>query len=63
LTTDDEGYVHGNQSRENERLQDQAETLAELLHSDIAYPPGSAVLEAGCGVGAQSVIRQLRGAG
>jgi cyclopropane fatty-acyl-phospholipid synthase-like methyltransferase len=51
-----EGYVHGYQSRENERLQDQAETLADLLHGDTAYPPGSEVLEAGCGVGAQSVI-------
>jgi SAM-dependent methyltransferase len=36
-------------------LQDQASTLADLLHSDTVYPPGSAVLEAGCGVGAQTV--------
>ena len=48
-------YVHGYDPRENERLQDQAGTLVELLHSDTAYPPGSAVLEAGCGVGAQTV--------
>lgn len=47
-------YVHGYDPRENLRLQDQASTLAELLHSDTAYPEGSSVLEAGCGVGAQT---------
>ncbi|MGH2713517.1 MAG: class I SAM-dependent methyltransferase [Thermoleophilaceae bacterium] len=48
-------YVHGYYPRENERLQDQAGTLVDLLHSDTAYPPASTVLEAGCGVGAQTV--------
>jgi ubiquinone/menaquinone biosynthesis C-methylase UbiE len=48
-------YVHGYDYRENIRLQDQASTLVELLHADTAYPPGSSVLEAGCGVGAQTV--------
>jgi ubiquinone/menaquinone biosynthesis C-methylase UbiE len=48
-------YVHGYNHRENIRLQDQAYTLVELLHSDTAYPAGSRVLEAGCGVGAQTV--------
>jgi SAM-dependent methyltransferase len=48
-------YVHGYDPRENIRLQDQASTLVELLHADTAYPPGSRVLEAGCGVGAQTV--------
>ena len=38
-----------------QRLQDQASTLAELLHADTSYPPGSRVLEAGCGVGAQTI--------
>jgi SAM-dependent methyltransferase len=47
-------YVHGYHLRENERLQDQAGTLADLLHSGTAYPGGSTVLEAGCGVGAQT---------
>jgi SAM-dependent methyltransferase len=48
-------YVHGYRPRENERLQDQAGTLVDLLHADTAYPAGSVVLEAGCGVGAQTV--------
>jgi len=48
-------YVHGYNHRENIRLQDQASTLVELLHSDTAYPAGNSVLEAGCGVGAQTV--------
>jgi ubiquinone/menaquinone biosynthesis C-methylase UbiE len=48
-------YVHGYDPRENTRLQDQASTLEELLHSDTTYPAGSRVLEAGCGVGAQTV--------
>ena len=48
-------YVHGYDPRENIRLQDQASTLVELLHADTAYPAGSHVLEAGCGVGAQTL--------
>jgi SAM-dependent methyltransferase len=48
-------YVHGYDNRENIRLQDQASTLVDLLHSDTIYPAGSHVLEAGCGVGAQTV--------
>ena len=48
-------YVHGYDQRENIRLQDQASTLVELLHADTAYPPGCQILEAGCGVGAQTV--------
>jgi SAM-dependent methyltransferase len=48
-------YVHGYDRRANVRLQDQADAVADLLHSDTAYPAGSRVLEAGCGVGAQTV--------
>ena len=48
-------YVHGYNFRESTRLQDQATTLVELLHSDTSYSAGSHVLEAGCGVGAQTV--------
>ncbi len=50
-----DSYVHGYDFREGIRLQDQASTLVELLHADTAYPAGSLVLEAGCGVGAQTV--------
>jgi SAM-dependent methyltransferase len=53
-------YVHGYRPRENERLQDQAGTLVDLLHADTAYPAGSRVLEAGCGVGAQTVTLARR---
>ena len=48
-------YVHGYSARESERLVDQATTLTDLLHGDTRYPAGSLVLEAGCGVGAQTV--------
>ena len=48
-------YVHGYHQRENIRLQDQALTLVELLHSGTSYPENSQVLEAGCGVGAQTI--------
>lgn len=48
-------YVHGYSEKESVRLVDQASTLTGLLHSDTAYPAGSLVLEAGCGVGAQTV--------
>lgn len=50
-----ESYVHGYDIEENMRLQDQAATLVDLLHSDSIYPAGSKILEAGCGVGAQTV--------
>ena len=53
-------YVHGYHPRENERLQDQAGTLVELLHHDTTYPRGSVVLEAGCGVGAQTITLAQR---
>jgi len=43
-------YVHGYSEREALRLEEQADTLEELLHSDTIYPPGEKVLEAGCGM-------------
>ena len=48
-------YVHGYHERETIRLQDQALTLVDLLHSDTKYPHGSTVLEPGCGVGSQTI--------
>jgi SAM-dependent methyltransferase len=49
-------YVHGYSEREAARLFEQANTLTDLLHRDTRFPAGSSVLEAGCGVGAQTVI-------
>lgn len=49
-------YVHGYSEREAQRLNDQANTIAELLHYDSVWPTGSMILEAGCGVGAQTQI-------
>lgn len=55
-----ERYVHGYDPREEGRLRDQADVLVELLHGDTSYPPGACVLEAGCGVGAQTVTLAAR---
>ncbi len=49
-------YVHGYSEREALRLAEQADTLEGLLHYDTVYPPGEQVLEAGCGIGSQTVI-------
>lgn len=53
-------YVHGYDAGEAQRLQDQADSLVELLHADTAYPAGQRVLEAGCGVGAQTLTLARR---
>jgi ubiquinone/menaquinone biosynthesis C-methylase UbiE len=50
------GYVHGYSGREAIRLKDQADTLEEIIHNDTIFQHGSRVLEAGCGVGAQTRI-------
>lgn len=55
--------MHGYDSREHERLHDQAGSLVELLHVDTSYPAGSLVLEAGCGVGAQTITLARRSPG
>ena len=55
----DSAYVQGYSEREAERLYDQANSVRNLIHADIAYPPGSVVLEAGCGVGAQTLTLAL----
>jgi len=46
-------YVHGYSQEEAIRLNDQADSLAELLHYDSIWPEGSHILEAGCGIGSQ----------
>lgn len=55
ITMSAKAYVHGYSKKESHRLNDQANTLADLLHRGTQYPEGSRVLEAGCGVGAQTV--------
>jgi SAM-dependent methyltransferase len=55
-----QAYVHGYRPREHQRLREQAGALVDLLHFDTAYPCGSTVLEAGCGVGAQTVTLAQR---
>lgn len=49
-------YVHGYSYRESLRLNDQAETLEDIIHNDSIFDNHSLVLEAGCGVGAQTKI-------
>jgi SAM-dependent methyltransferase len=51
-----QSYVHGRSDREFIRLHDQAAGLGFLLHEGTRYQPGSTVLEAGCGVGAQTIL-------
>ncbi len=49
-------YVHGYSDYEANRLHDQADSLADLLHYDSVWEKGSVILEAGCGIGAQTKI-------
>jgi ubiquinone/menaquinone biosynthesis C-methylase UbiE len=49
-------YVHGYSQAEFQRLLDQSVTLNQLLHYDSVFTPAGLVLEAGCGLGAQTVI-------
>lgn len=47
-------YIHGYSETESGRLSIQAMTLNEILYGDTIFKEGSLVLEAGCGVGAQT---------
>lgn len=47
-------YIHGYSKTEANRLNDQADILANLIHYDSIWDEGSLILEAGCGVGAQT---------
>ena len=53
-------YVHGYHPHEHERLRDQGNTLVEFIHGDTTYAAGRVVLEAGCGVGVQTVVLAQR---
>jgi len=49
------GYIHGYSDREALRLNDQADTLDNIIHNGTIFSKDSLVLEAGCGVGAQTI--------
>lgn len=53
-------YVHGYSNREVLRLNDQADTLENIIHDDTVFSAKSYILEAGCGVGAQTKIIAAR---
>ncbi len=57
-------YVHGYSEREAKRLYEQAEILEDILHAGTSFPANATVLEAGCGVGAQTrlLVRRSPGA-
>ena len=50
-----DAYVHGYSGAEAVRLGRQAAILAEFIHGSVAFTAGARVLEAGCGIGAQTV--------
>jgi SAM-dependent methyltransferase len=56
-------YVHGYSERETQRLYEQAEILEDILHAGTAFPANASVLEAGCGVGAQTRLLVKRSPG
>jgi SAM-dependent methyltransferase len=49
-------YVHGYSAYESNRLHSQADSLADLLHHDSIWKKNSLILEAACGIGAQTKI-------
>jgi ubiquinone/menaquinone biosynthesis C-methylase UbiE len=56
-------YVHGYTTRETQRLLEQSLILEDLLHTGTSFKRGEKVLEAGCGVGAQTRIMARRNPG
>ena len=56
-------YVHGYTTRETQRLLEQSLILEDLLHTGTSFQEGEKVLEAGCGVGAQTRILARRNTG
>lgn len=49
-------YIHGYSNEESLRLHLQANVLESIIHNDSIFSNNSKVLEAGCGVGAQTRI-------
>ncbi|MDH5677643.1 MAG: methyltransferase domain-containing protein [Nitrospinota bacterium] len=60
MTSAPSGYIHGYSEREIQRLVEQAAILEDILHSGTRFSPGELILEAGCGVGAQTAILRHR---
>ncbi len=56
-------YLRGYSPAEATRLGVQAGLLEDLLHDGIVFADGAEVLEAGCGVGAQTVVLARRSPG
>lgn len=56
-------YLRGYSAAEATRLGVQSELLEDLLHNGTAFADGAEVLEAGCGVGAQSMVLARRSPG
>lgn len=53
-------YVHGYSAAEEVRLNRQANILVDFIHARTIFAPGSRILEAGCGVGAQTIQLAMR---
>jgi SAM-dependent methyltransferase len=51
-----EDYLHGYTAEEQKRLREQSRILGESVFRRVSFPPGSRVLEVGCGVGAQTEL-------
>lgn len=51
-----DGYLHGFDATEQQRLIDQAAALSSFLYSGLPYKKGEHILEIGCGVGAQTKL-------
>jgi SAM-dependent methyltransferase len=50
-----DAYIHGYSSAEANRLARQADILADFIHGSLSFAPGARILEAGCGVGSQTM--------
>lgn len=55
-----DAYVHGYSAAEKVRLTRQANILVDFIHARTTFAPGSRILEAGCGVGAQTIQLAMR---
>jgi SAM-dependent methyltransferase len=53
-------YVHGYSEAEAVRLTCQASILSQFIHAGAHFAPHSLILEAGCGVGAQTIQLAMR---